>query len=332
MFQMRALRVMVNPLLHIRACETLACNLLSGVAAPRQIERRISLGDEYPDITFYVIRRSNYWGLMSVYVMYLRYIDYALRRGWVPVVDMQTVPNLYNGKSHNSSYNAWESFFEQPCGYGLQDIRYAKNIVLSSQSLILPDDYYIDIRCLQSENTLWKWRQIARRYISYSDEARRYIDYARNSVYPPDRMRKRILGVYCRGTDYLKMKPKRHAVQPSPSMVIEKAHEVVNLRGYDYVYLVTEDEDILNSFKISFGDALLYLSAKRYQLADGYIWNSREMLERPATQNGLEYLASIVLLSECDAFIGGVTGGTAALMLMRQEPFAYDYLWDLGRY
>ena len=327
-----AARSIINPLLHISIIETTASNLLSRFSTPVQIEERVSWGSDYPDKTFYVVRRPNYWGLMSIYVMYLRYFDYALRRGWIPVVDMQTTPNLYLDESESNQHNAWEYFFEQPCGYCLDDISHAKNVVLSSRHLLLAEDYTIDWTCLEGEHALRKWRGLARHYLRYSQNAKRYIAEAENEVFPSNGQRDHILGVYCRGTDYTALKPKGHAVQPTPEMAIEKAQDVMKGHGYSYIYLVTEDEDVLKLFIQAFGERLLFLNAQRYKASDNFIWQKDEMLNRSRVQNGLEYLASMFLLTKCDGFIGGVTGGTAALMLMLQKPYDYQYLWNLGRY
>lgn len=327
-----AARSMINPLLHISIIETTASNLLSRLSTPTQIERHVSWGSDYPDKTFYVVRRPNYWGLMSIYVMYLRYFDYALRRGWIPVVDMQTTPNLYLDENELNQHNAWEYFFEQPCGYCLDDISHAKNVVLSSRQLLLAEDYTIDWTSLENEHVLRKWRSLASRYLRYSQNAKQYIAEAENEVFPSNEHRNHFLGVYCRGTDYTALKPKGHAVQPSPEMAIEKVRAVADGRDYSHIYLVTEDEDVLKLFKRAFGEKLLTLDAQRYKASGDYIWQKEEMLNRSRVQNGLEYLASMHLLTQCGGFIGGVTGGTAALMLMLQKPYDYQYLWNLGRY
>ena len=324
------LQSVIDPLLRFQRFETALSRFSSAKSGSGLIEQRVCWGDEYPDKTFYVIRRPNNWGLMSIYVMYLRYFDYAIRRGWIPVVDMQTASNIYVDESE--SYNAWESFFEQPFDYNLEDIRQAHNIVLSSQSIILADDYLIDYRCLTNSRKLEKWRQLAEKYMRFCPQAKNYLSEARYSLLSNHRAEDKVLGVYCRGTDYLNLKPKDHPIQPSPDMVVDKTRAVMKELNYNYIYLVTEDRDILNQFIGTFGDKLIYLDVKRYSASSDYIWKDAEMLMRSRVMNGLEYLASIKLLSECDAFIGGVTGGSSAAMLMRNRPFEYTYLWNLGRY
>lgn len=163
----------------------------------------------------------------------------------------------------------------------------------------------------------------------------RYIDTMRESISPAFHEGRSTLGVYCRGTDYANLKPKGHAVQPTPEMVISKTREMMERYGYSTVYLATEDVEILDKRKKKFNynrETLLYLDVKRYHGTNSYIWKDDEMLCRFRRHNGLEYLASMKLLSECDSFIGGLTGGTAALLLMRECAYAYQALFNLGRY
>ena len=46
---------------------------------------------------------------------------------------------------------------------------------------------------------------------------------------------------------------------------------------------------------------------------------------------GLEYLSGIVLLTKCDALIGGLASGLAAAVIWRGG-FPVSHIWDLGIY
>ena len=352
------LRKAINPFLHVKPFETLASNLFTKMMGSEEKERRESWGDDYPNQTFYIVRRPNQWGLMSIYVMYLRYFDYAIRRGWIPVVDMETASNLYSKRSTDDGYsatgqpvdnlrgaesiaelpsaqsfqNSWEYFFEQPCGYSLKDVAHAKHVVISGQHILTPDTFQIDWNCINDERLLAKWRSLAKTTIRLSPGARQYVDRAKSTM-QRSFCDNKVLGVYCRGTDYTHLKPKGHPVQPTPEMVISKAREMMDRYGYKTIYLVTEDADVLNLFTQEFGaQELLYLDVKRYEPNQKYIWENEEMLGRSRIQNGLEYLSSMKLIAECDSLICGLTGGTTALFLMRDRSYTHQYVYDLGRY
>ena len=66
-------------------------------------------------------------GLMSIVNSVMTHIEYALDRGYTPVVNMKDFQSIY----HKEDENVWECFFEQPCGYNLSDVYGARNIILS---------------------------------------------------------------------------------------------------------------------------------------------------------------------------------------------------------
>lgn len=114
--------------------------------------------------------------------------------------------------------------------------------------------------------------------------------------------------------------------------MILKTRAIFEERDFDSVYLVTEDEAILGQFERSFGSCLYYSDVKRYSVGNRYIWEDESMLSRSRKLNGMEYLSSMKLLSECGGLIGGVTGGTTGLLLLRDADYGYQYLFDLGMY
>ena len=95
----------------------------------------------------------------------------------------------------------------------------------------------------------------------------------------------------------------------------------------DYIFLATEDADILSLFKESFPNNLLYLDQKRVSHEE------MQNVERVMSVNvkindnryemGLNYLAATYILSKCDCFIGGRTGGTKGVLLMTKG-FEYE--------
>ena len=95
-------------------------------------ERKTSYGSDYPDQTFFVIRRAYCKvGLFSYVMTNMGLTDYALKKGYIPVIDMQNGRNTYLSEERVGKENAWEYFFKQPAGYTLQDIKKAQNVILS---------------------------------------------------------------------------------------------------------------------------------------------------------------------------------------------------------
>lgn len=55
-------------------------------------------------------------GLFGYYITNLGWIEYALRKKMIPVVDMQNYQNPFHGLDEVGQINTWEYFFEQPGG------------------------------------------------------------------------------------------------------------------------------------------------------------------------------------------------------------------------
>lgn len=67
-------------------------------------------------------------GLFSFYIHYLGCIKIFINKGYIPIIDQNSYPNIFNKFSPNySNKNPWELYFNQPYGYSLENIRkYAK--------------------------------------------------------------------------------------------------------------------------------------------------------------------------------------------------------------
>ena len=119
-------------------------NLKQKLSTFRWRERTIHPGNEYADKRFYVIRRhADQAGLFSFVATNLGSINEAVRRGFVPVIDMQNAANPMLLPEEVGKVNAWDRYFLPPCGYTLEDIAHAKNVTLG---VITPpeDEYYPD--------------------------------------------------------------------------------------------------------------------------------------------------------------------------------------------
>ena len=69
---------------------------------------------------FAIIRRldCSTCGLFSYYIVYLGCINKYINEGFIPIVDLQSFDNIFNGFNVSSSTNnPWEYFFQQPYDY-----------------------------------------------------------------------------------------------------------------------------------------------------------------------------------------------------------------------
>ena len=293
-------------------------------------ERFVSFGDEYPDKTFYIIRRRDEnAGLFSYVFTNLGHIKYAVENGWIPVVDMMNYPNPYIPKGEHPQ-NAWECFFEQPCGYKLRDIERAKNVVLSNG--FIPEQYPTYSMFGPNHHGLKRiWKEYFSQYVRFNadvwEKAEREM-----GVMP---FISESYAVILRGTDYLKLKPKNHPIQPSIEQAIQQIDSLMNQWGKAPLFLVTEDHDIVNKMVSHYGQDLNLIERDYLTESDledvTYVTEVRKNAINDVYIRSIEYITQIIIASKCKSIIAGLNGGAIACMLMA-DSFQNEFYFELGYY
>jgi hypothetical protein len=292
-------------------------------------EKRTSYGTENSDKIFYITGIVDKRGGLFWMLLYnLSRIAYALEKGWIPVVDWQNRPNQYLENEKLYKENAWEYYFEQPCNYNLASINRSKNIIQDHRIDGLILDYHIET----NEEYFSYLKAIFKKYIRFNEFTHNYIEKEYQTILKD---KDKILGVLCRGTDYMHKKPDGHPIQPEPEKVIKKAKEVMADQQLDYIYLATEDQDIYELFRNEFGEKVLTNRQNRFTKQEvakvQYLYQIKQDRENDKYWLGLEYLSSMYLLSKCNSFISGRTRGATGVLLMT-DGFDYRYIWNLGVY
>lgn len=291
-------------------------------------ERHVSFGNMYPEKTFFVVRRASCKvGLFSYVMTNMGLVDYAVKQGYIPIIDMQNNANTYLEEEKIGKENAWEYYFEQPCGYSLSDIKKAKNVILSN-GLITDQNDYPDFRVVEDEKLLRYWHIIFKQYFKPNDEMKAAFTEKRKKLFGDDR----ILGILARGTDYVSMRPKGHPIQPTAEQIIKKAAEIMENYQCSKIYLATEDQDIYEKIVNAFHERILALETKRFTTSGKQNINDmRNERENDRMLKGREYLLSMMLLSSCNCLLAGNVGGTHGALLMN-DVYEFKYIFDLGTY
>jgi hypothetical protein len=296
-------------------------------------ERKTSYGQEDTENTYYIIgfpRGED--GLLFLMLCNLSHIGYALEHGYIPVVDQQNYDNQYLKAGTLFKENSWEYYFKQPLGYTLEDIKNSKNIILSKKLQMPVKKYTIDFYIFEDKRRLTYFRELFNKYIIFNDKTMDHLLNSYNEIFSG---KTDVLGILCRGTDYLIKKPGGHPIQPDPYEVIKKAKEIIEKFNCKYIYLATEDQDIYEIFESEFKEKIFSNNKRRIKQNDfkehDYISQILNSENQDNYRLGLEYLSSLYNLSKCKYFIGGKTAGTIGVYFM-SSGFAYDYIWDLGFY
>ena len=298
--------------------------------------RMVSYGEDYPDITFYIIGRDNPfaggWSLVNTTMMHLAY---ALDQGYVPIVDMQNYRNQYTKPEELGRVNFWEKYFEQPENYSLDDIRTAKRVIINSSQLC-PDPRYNTSdgsNIWEDQEKLSLFRKVFTKYVRFNDYAKNYFDLQTKRVLKD---KQRVIGVLCRGTDFLVNKPTGHEIQPAPEVVLSDVLDVFKSGNYDAVFLATEDQDILDLFKKKLGENLLYIDQIRVSKRDmkGDKWLSAEIGEHTLDEQGdvfLDYFSATYILTKCKCLFAGRNNGSKGVLYMPSD-FSFVKIYNLGQY
>jgi hypothetical protein len=299
-------------------------------------ERHVSLGDDNPNKTFYLIGYEDLsGGLFWLVNKAIMHIAYALDHGYIPVIDYKSHRTQYTETNDTGKQNIWEVYFKQPAGYSLDDISKSRNIIINRQEPA-PEPQYLmgQYEFYDNVKRIEYFRNIFKKHIIYNDTTAEYLRDIHEKCF---KGRGRIIGVLCRGTDYVAIKPKGHPVQPAPSDVIKDVRKAMSDYKYDSVFLATEDADIVTMFHEAFGDSLICLEQERIhgKEMDGKNYlaqeKDRHLTNRNRHNDALSYLAAIYLLAHCNCFFGGRTGGTKGVLLM-SDGFEHSKIYDLGLY
>lgn len=297
----------------------------------------VSYGEKFPNTTFYIIGRDNMvaggWSLVNTVLMHLAF---AHDHGYVPVVDMQNYRNQYMSTDDIGHRNFWERFFYQPAGFSLEDISEAKHVIINSSQLCPAPEYNTS-----DGSNIWEdkpkldfFRQIYAKYIKYNDRALSYFETRADEVL---KGKKNVIGVLCRGSDFLINKPTGHEVQPAPETVLSDVKTAFDGGCYDGVFIATEDQDILDLFKSVFGQHLLYIDQVRISKKDmkGNKWLSAELrgLENSPKMEKtfLAYFSATYILTKCRCLFAGRNNGSKGILYMNPD---YDFvkIYNLGKY
>ena len=278
---------------------------------------------DYAFKKFAVLRRTECWncGLFSFYIVHLGCINHFLKKGYIPIIDLQSFKNIYN-KRNKSIYNPWEIFFEQPYNYTLGEVnKYGKNIHRRqcTQTFYRPKDFKI----YYDNSSLHFWHKIAKNFMPVKKEIMNEVNDIMKKFFGNS---KNILGVMIRGTDYTTLRPKGHSVQPTVEQVIADVKIFDREYKYDYIFFATEDEAIRNKFIPEFIDKVKFIYSKDFKNVTNY--NERVNKKLSSVKN---YVLNIVILSKCLDIITSRTSGSAGVFIM-SEGFRHFKVYNLGLY
>lgn len=247
---------------------------------------------------------------------------YALSKGFKPYIEL---------KDRGEGWTNWDTFFEQP--FPIPSDRRLDCICDLEQGYFKPEFY-----TPYNKFDLRLWCKVYHRLVRLNEPTSQYVEKEYNNLFFDENgQKKSVLGVICRGTDYVKQKPSGHPIQPPVEQVIERAKVLLAQYRLDYLYLATEEYAIYEKFEKAF-PGLIIVNQRQYY---DEIFNTRDMSyiyqvqfdrENDIYLKGLEYLSSLQLLSRCNVLLGGNCGGACAALYMNNMRYKHTELFNLGVY
>ncbi|MBR3306618.1 MAG: hypothetical protein IKI75_05115 [Lachnospiraceae bacterium] len=307
-----------------RKTRTLIAGDLREIEKNRQDARNAKVLEKYggrEDIYCVLRMYSDEGGLFNYFLKGLSGISYSIQHGYIPVMDMQTKENIFVSDAQRKDTNVWEAFFEQPAGVSFAEVKNKKNVIVL-ENLRMPEGGLLHLTRQPQQSAYW--RKLCKKYLHFSKPVLEEIDKYKAAF----DSKKRWLGVLARGTDYLSLGV-GHAVQPDKDTLIEKLRAVKEEYSCDGVFAATEDEELLDILKESFGDSLMYLDQKRYRGKQEVKLGQQADYRENAIAMNITYLAAIWYLSRCNCLVTANTGGATGAYIL-SEGYEYIHCWFLG--
>lgn len=301
-------------------------HIRKNILHPENRERKVSYGELNPDKTIYIIRTINPGvGLGSILTSVLEKLLYCDKKKYYPVIDLQNYDNVYLEAGNIGKENAWEYYFKQPSGISISEAYKSKNVILSDTAPII-ERFHIDSEFYKNHKQFANIRQIFDKYIILNDDTQAYVNLYIEKMFVG---KNNILGILVRGTDYVNRKPLGHPRQPSVDTVIADAKEAMKKYNCDAVYLSTEDENILNTFKLEFPE-MIFLERKYVSSSDNScVANIINESTSPRIA-GLQYLCQICALCRCNYLILSKT--TILPYVLLSGRYKEKFVYELGNY
>lgn len=303
----------------------------------REIKKH-KYGDLNSDKTFYVIRNDStqLWGIGTTCAMVLNNIEYAVRRGWTPIVDCKNYfMQALQDTEKRGKENAWEYYFEQlDVNYSLEEVYKSRNVILGplrgqpygSISWGDADDIF-DEKYSRYFDLCSEWIRIRPEIVAEAEKIR--------ATFMAGKGNKKILGLNMRAGLYWGERMKntdqgvygfhKHPKGLSVDEYIELTYKYMDEFNCDYVFISCEDRYFFERMKEEFEGKCLYIERdlQRYFDFDGNPMSfprdlekfEIEMKNKSRVEHEKAYLMEIYLLSKCDSLLA-VHGGGYLLAVM----------------
>ena len=289
----------------------------------------VSYGDRNLDKVFYVIKcpiASS--GLVKFISFLLFFVSVAEKKEMnvIPVLDTSIAgdDNQFNDGVYK---DVWGMFFKPVTDYSLEEVYNSKNVVVGREGKMGANPYLMYVEYHSNVGPLMK------EYLKLNDEVDKYCADVREGLGIEEGSK--VLGIVGRGSDFNNPGVAAlHTLPLDPQGIVDKAREVYEAGGYDYIFLATEDQNVFDTFMASdIADVTKHIEQKRYTID-----SSKELLHnkyveeskagnRNAFEEARGYISILEMLRRCDGLVASTDcGAVDYAMAMRDGELSDLYI------
>ncbi len=287
--------------------------LLNGYKSPSylKIEEK---GDEYPGKIVYLIKEFGYYnGFFSEFLFLLKKLLFCDAHGFVPFVDWGSNLLYFEPEGVDGEKNAFLHYYNRISE--IEDASKASFVVTADDPHL--DWVYEKYGCYAyqyPDEYMDALSGMAKKYVSLNDKLKAEF----TKLFEEMTGNKKTLAVHFRGTGY-RREYNRHPKFITVVEEIEKVNELIEEKGYEKVFLATDEVDAINKFKDAFGDKLIYFDdVRRAESGDESVAFTKTDKPGEKYRLGYEVVRDQYFPTECDGLVCGISNITIAARILRK--------------
>lgn len=300
-------------------------------------------GEKNKDKVFFVITSdSAQQGLYSTTFYMLPFIEYALKKKYIPIIDLKKsyVPMLQD-KDKTGQENPWEYYYEQPFReYTLEEVYQSKHVIIMVDGAVRITMPKWNEMFPTSDKELSRWNEIIASYIRLNENMQRKVNEERERLFAEE---KKVLGVAIRAglrAGMMKNEALYNATpkQPSCEEFIELIEDKLRKWKCDIIFLSCDDREYLEKISSHFGEICYHINRKlkHYFKNDKPVQNNSEIfveIEEQTTRSHVEdYAVEVYLLAQCNSLYSCIGGGSQFAYFLNGGRYEHLEVYDKGLY
>ncbi len=280
-----------------------------------------SYGNEYHEKIVYEIGAfGRSVGFFAEFLYTLIRLYFASDRGFTPYVNWGSDFLYYEPDGIDNEKNAFLHYFEPVSE--VTSINAAAHVLLA-----VPNHIHNVQNCLNthgyavSDEYMDALSNMVKKYIRYNKKTLDYLNRGYELLVGD----KKALAVHFRGTDY-RRQYNNHPAFVTIEQEIEKVREIFSVKGYEVIFLATDEQEAVGIFQKEFGE-IVKVFEDTWRAGDGdesVAYSSSDRKDHHYLL-GLEVLRDQYMLTRCDGLVCGISNVTLSARMMRKAWYDKDY-------